>query len=413
MIKKIGIKKVILSIVMLLGIAGCCVVLNKRNSDKLHVITLEGHTDAILLESNGYFGMIDSGEDTDAPDGLDNRYPFRSKTTRSGYGFETQVIDYMKTIGVNEDNFVFYLGTHPHSDHIGSADEIIHEFKPDRIYMMEYRDEYISEEECLWDNLYVYDNMIAAAKDVGAVIIQNFDIDAPVIHENLETFDLNEKPEIVPKSEDGREYYYYSPEEINDIYGVDPRDLVINKNGSNMKKIAVLNSNDPDSVLERKNISTTGNPNFLLGDMQISIVNYSDDYKTEPKPDANCFSLGVLVNINGYRIFLAGDIGNIDGDENRLVPILGHVDVLKLGHHGSASSNTVNYLDELSPDFIISTGAFKTLLKAPDRIETLNKLAIKQGTRLYETVDCASIVSAIVLEFNDSVIKCNVPVKKK
>ena len=34
--------------------------------------------DAILLESNGKFGIIDSGEDTDYPDGSDPKYPLRS-----------------------------------------------------------------------------------------------------------------------------------------------------------------------------------------------------------------------------------------------------------------------------------------------------------------------------------------------
>lgn len=48
----------------------------------------------------------------------------------TGEGFEQQVIDYMHSVGVTQDNFDFYLGTHPHSDHIGSADEVIREFHP-------------------------------------------------------------------------------------------------------------------------------------------------------------------------------------------------------------------------------------------------------------------------------------------
>ena len=73
--------------------------------------------------------MIDSGEDSDYPDGSDPRYPLRNNVY-TGEGFEQQVIDYMHRVGVTQDNFDFYLGTHPHSDHIGSADEVIREFHP-------------------------------------------------------------------------------------------------------------------------------------------------------------------------------------------------------------------------------------------------------------------------------------------
>ena len=62
------------------------------NVNKVHFITLKGETDAILLESNGRFGMVDSGEDTDFPDGSDSRYPFREGIAEDG--FEDEVIEY-------------------------------------------------------------------------------------------------------------------------------------------------------------------------------------------------------------------------------------------------------------------------------------------------------------------------------
>ena len=101
---------------------------------KIHFITLPYNSDAILLESNGHFGMIDSGEDSDYPDGSDPRYPLRNNVY-TGEGFEQQVIDYMHRVGVTQDNFDFYLGTHPHSDHIGSADEVIREFHPQKEFI--------------------------------------------------------------------------------------------------------------------------------------------------------------------------------------------------------------------------------------------------------------------------------------
>lgn len=95
----------------------------------IHFLTLNHNTDAILIECDGKFGMVDSGEDNDYPDGSDPRYPLRAGITK-GLGFENQVISYLTSKGVTEDNFEFYIGTHPHSDHIGSADEIIRAFHP-------------------------------------------------------------------------------------------------------------------------------------------------------------------------------------------------------------------------------------------------------------------------------------------
>ena len=103
----------------------------------IHFLTLNHNTDAILIECDGKFGMVDSGEDNDYPDGSDPRYPLRAGITK-GLGFENQVISYLKSMGVTKDNFEFYIGTHPHSDHIGSADEIIRAFHPKRVYLEPY-----------------------------------------------------------------------------------------------------------------------------------------------------------------------------------------------------------------------------------------------------------------------------------
>lgn len=138
---------------------------------RIHFICLGGSSDAILLESNGHFGMVDSGEDTDYPDGLDSRYPFRSGIV-TGEGYEQTVIRYLKKLGVKKLDF--YIGTHAHSDHIGSGDEILEVFPTKRLYLRKYSDENISNPYALWDNQYCYDTLVAAAKKHGTRIIQNF-----------------------------------------------------------------------------------------------------------------------------------------------------------------------------------------------------------------------------------------------
>lgn len=459
MVKKRGVKRIAFFMALVLGMISLPdqpvkAEVVDNSSNKIHFIALDGHSDAILLESNGHFGMVDSGEDTDYPDGSDSRYPLRDGIVKTA-GFEDEVIAYMKSVGVTKYNFDFYLGTHPHSDHIGSADEIIREFRPERVYIMEYRDEYISSDSNLWDNLYVYDNMIAAAQEVGAVLIQNFDEDAPVEpdqggrspslpfsqsaataangtdqDENSVYADESEEdeaaetassgktllaePQIVDMEEDDREYAFLSQSEVEEQYGVNPLNpddpQAADSEPDDGSGFPVLLSDDPNSTRGISNESTTGNPNFSLGDMEIHVLNYSDDYKTTPKPDCNYFSLGVLVEVNGYRTFLGGDIGNYDGDEDRLAAYLGEVDVLKLGHHGLASSNTVNYLNALQPDYMVSTGVFSVLYASDGRIDAIDRLAESKGTRLYFTREYAMADQgdSVVLAYDGNEIKTNV-----
>lgn len=297
---------------------------------KVHFFTDSGGL-AVLLECNGKFGMVDAGEDGDYPDGSDPRYPFRTGIV-TGPGSTERIVAYLKDVGVTEDNFVFFIGTHPHSDHIGSADEIISEFKPQRVYIQQYEDSYILDADHLWDNLYVYDQMLQAAQNTGAEIIQN------------------------------------------------------------------INSE---------------NANFTLGsDMVVEIKNYTDDYKTNFADDANDFSLGVLVKANGRSLFIGGDINNFDGDETRLIPQLGHVDVLVLGHHGCYGSNSNAYVTGLTPEMLLIPGGFGNVsAEALDNDKSLMDTILEMGEKGVPTyaIDWfAETQDAVVVEL-DEALRTNIP----
>ena len=263
-------------------------------SARIYILPFE-YMDAILIESDGHFGMVDSGESSDSPDGSDSRYPVRSGTT-VGQGVEDQVTAFMQSMGVTSENFDFYIGTHPHSDHIGAAGQIISAFKPARIYTPVYDDTMITNPDALWDNQYVYDLLVSAAQEAqveyGASFIQRFDESAPV-----------------------------APED-----------------GSNV-----------------------GNPHFTLGSAQIDIMNTNGPDALGTFVDANCISLGVKVTAGGATAFLSGDINNLCGAEDALASELGHVDFLKLGHHGFNNSNSIGYIKALSPKFVFQTGRYSTM----------------------------------------------------
>lgn len=337
-------------------------------ADSVHIMTFSG-SDAIILESNGLFGMVDSGEDDDYPDGSDLRYPLRPGVTQ-GWGYEDEVIAYMHELGVTPGNFLFYIGTHPHSDHIGSADEVIREFHPKRVYIPEYEDEYIANPAALWDNLYVYDRMLEAAYEVGATIIWELDPAAP-IEPKLPEADENGQIML----EFGDPLGSHEGREVED--GPTPQHDPASSDGGGQSGFQECSEPDIGQREGRAVEGAIGRPGFMLGDLRIDIVNYDPSYKTERSGDANWFSWGVKVSTSDKSVFLSGDIGNYDGDEDRLAKDLGSVEVLKMGHHGLKTSSTPEFLKALAPDYAVQTGSYSLI--PLDRIEALDAI----GTRLY------------------------------
>lgn len=297
-----------------------------QGSASIHVLPFN-YSDAILVESDGHFGMVDSGEDSSYPDGSDPRYPLRNGITK-GDGHENEVAEYLESVGVTSENFDFYIGTHPHSDHIGSASQIIRRFKPKRIYTPSYDDSYITDPARLWDNRYVYDRLIEAANEAaaeyGAELIQSFGGDG------------------------------------------------------------------------------TG---FYLGSAYIQLYNTDTSYQAEGVFDANCFSLGVKVTAGGYTAFLAGDINNFTGSEDRIAPELGHIDFLKMGHHGNPGSNTESYLMMLCPELVMQTGDFSVL-----PAETIDALCSLQTNYICSNDVVAAGERAYIITLSPEGLSSNVDV---
>ena len=186
---------------------------------KIHILTLDSGSNAIVLESvddNGQkiFGMVDSGEDWDYPDGSDPRYPLRSGITTST-GYDDEVLSYLDSLGVTSDNLQFYVATHPHSDHIGTGDTIVRLYSPDRVYLLPYDDSYIYNTARLWDNLYVYDQLLTAVEETeGVTLIQHLNPGAASAEEGSPDFAFgNFQIQIVNYEED------YLTSDIDDVEG--------------------------------------------------------------------------------------------------------------------------------------------------------------------------------------------------
>jgi len=91
---------------------------------------------------------------------------------------------------------------------------------------------------------------------------------------------------------------------------------------------------------------------FMLGDFKITMFNHEFDPSAS---DENDNSLGLLVEYGGLRAFLGGDMNNRGGDETRLAPAIGAVDLLKSPHHGAQGSSTKAFVTTLQPRTVIIT----------------------------------------------------------
>lgn len=127
-------------------IATCEVTVTKPNGiSKVHFIKQGNIADAILLESNGHFAMVDTG------------YPSSSDNKR--------VYNYLRSVGVNKLDFI--LLTHVHKDHTGGLEYVINRIATEKIYMKEY----IGKDHEPAENKEVYKNIKNAIKSKNIPVV--------------------------------------------------------------------------------------------------------------------------------------------------------------------------------------------------------------------------------------------------
>lgn len=277
------------------------------SADRIYFLDTH-NADAILIESDGKFALVDAAEDSDNPRGFEEL---------AYEGTEEYVVDCVKKIAGDENGKVvleFVLGTHSHSDHIGGFDTLIldEDITVKAAYLKEYDESRIDEYEIInWDNREVYEQMVSACEK---------------------------------------------------------RDVPI--------------------------ISNISEESFTFGNFTLKFCN-TETTPTEKKVGENENAVGLLIEKNGTKAFLAADINNYDGDEDRMADEIGKIDLLKVGHHGNGGSTTENYIKTLSPDIAVLTSKKGQIARKP--LKNLNRV----NAAIYETGKYGEIIA----EFTEEGIK--------
>lgn len=298
-------RKILIVVVVILIVAATALLtyfmpyisksLNERNyslepvdlsahGDRIYFLNTGG-ADAILIESDGKFALVDAAEDSDNPRGF-------SELIYDGT--EDYVVDAVRKIAGDEKGkavLEFVLGTHSHSDHIGGFDTLIldENITVKTAYIKKYDSSKIRQYEIdAWDNQEVFDQMISACEKKNV----------PVVH------DISEEP-------------------------------------------------------------------FTFGNFTMKFCNTAETDISEPVGE-NENAVGLLIEKDGVRAFLAADINNLDGDEDRLAKELGKINLLKVGHHGYDNSTTLDFVKSLNPEFAVVTNKKGKISRTP--LKNLNSV---------------------------------------
>jgi beta-lactamase superfamily II metal-dependent hydrolase len=125
------------------------------------------------------------------------------------------------------------------------------------------------------------------------------------------------------------------------------------------------------------------------------------------KPNNN--SVISILDVGGRKLLITGDAEAVDtkteiGAENLLLGKIGKVDVYVVGHHGSETSSSQAFLDEIRPEYgIISTAGPSHKDRNPDE-EVMERLS-EIGTKLYATYRSGNIT----VTFDDGAISLSPP----
>ena len=142
----------------------------------------------------------------------------------------------------------------------------------------------------------------------------------------------------------------------------------------------------------------------LIKELKTKKIKYYQNVKTIPISNNNIAILNtkeydnendnsnvIYIELNGYKFMFMGDAG-VD-KENDIIKRynISNIDVLKVGHHGSNTSSSKNFINKINPKYSIISVGKNNRYGHPNK-EVLNNL---ENSKIYRTDDDGSIMFKI------------------
>ena len=109
----------------------------------------------------------------------------------------------------------------------------------------------------------------------------------------------------------------------------------------------------------------------------------------------------IYTELNGYKFMFMGDASSTTEKEIMSIYNLPDIDVLKVGHHGSRTSSTIEFINEINPKYSIISVGKNNRYGHPNK-ETLDNL---KDSKIYRT-DINGEIQIKIIRNNFSIKTC-------
>lgn len=305
--------------------------------------------DMLIIESDGHFGLIDSGHRYDSAicdrDGTEYQVPnidangkeaFLSSQINGKNGRDAAAFCHEK---LDIDHFDFIIATHSHSDHIGGMP-----YFAEYSYIKDGKKQYLVDEQTVY--FYKEYHHISETED-------DF-IAAP--------------DKTISESWHNQAFFYNALEAMRSRNAVtaDVSGGIFTDEGTNLAASSdfyrMLHAMENTCLTDvRYDTGTEETPfddtiSFTFGSMKINLYNL---YSVSDARSENANSIAAVITVGNKTILTAGDLDSEYGIEQQLSKIIynnhGTVNIMKANHHGYNGSDTKEALDTLRPEFLVVT----------------------------------------------------------
>ena len=310
--------------------------------NRIHFIALNGSysdSDAILIESNGKYGLIDSSNPSKVSNDPDLAFT-RDYVDTAANGL-TVVKKYLTDLNVSHLEFV--LATHSHSDHVGGMVDIAESGLVDNKTVYVYKEYQAIMGEREWHNDYYANLALEAMKAKNAVLLS---VNSP------------NSSALEALGDDGAALIRDSEDRVGDHIEFSIGKFLIRL--FNLHTESTVNEN-LNSIVTTVKHTDSGSGAVLMADME------QQNYMESRTVDA------IIRNDKSFK-----------------------ADVYKVGHHGYSTSTSNDTIETLEPtNYVLSTGSRST---TPWAYTLYPYFAGQHGGKLYRTSENGS---AVIADFGD------------